>query len=90
VGANERKAILMVTNRGYGNLPAFDGVTRFAIRAELAAVNVRMAVRTLLSHIRKNQFYVALGALDFFVHTAQRVNCLVVVEFGNTANRLPT
>ena len=25
--ADERKAILVVTNRGYGNLPAFDGVT---------------------------------------------------------------
>jgi len=25
--ADERKAILMVTNRGYRNLPAFDGVT---------------------------------------------------------------
>ena len=25
--ADERETILMVTNRGYGNLPAFDGVT---------------------------------------------------------------
>lgn len=25
--ADEREAILMITNRGYGNLPAFDGVT---------------------------------------------------------------
>ena len=44
----------MVPDRRHGNLPAFDRVTRFAIRPELAAVNVRMAVRASLSHIRKN------------------------------------
>ena len=68
--ADERKAILVVANRGHGDVPAFDGVTRFAIRAELATMNVRMAVRALLSKIRKGEFHMTLGALHFFVHSA--------------------
>ena len=87
--ADEREAILMVTNRGYGNLPAFDGVAGFTIRAELAAVNVGMAIRTFLPHIRKNEFHMALGALHIFVHAAQRVAGPVVVKFRDTADGLP-
>ena len=89
MSADEREAILMVTNRGYGNLPAFDGVTRLTIRAELAAVDVGMAIRTFLSHIGKNEFYMALGALHIFVHAAQRVAGLVVVKFRDAADGLP-
>ena len=89
VRADERKTILMVANRGHGDLPAFDGVTRFAIRAKLATVNVRMAVRALLSNIRKDEFHVALSALYFFVHPAQPVARLVVVKLRDTADRLP-
>ena len=87
--ADERKAILMVTNRGYGNLPAFDGVAGFTIRAELAAVNVGMAIRTFLPHIRKNELHMALSTLHIFVHAAQRVAGFVVVKFRDTADGLP-
>jgi len=90
VRTDEREAILMVTNRGYGNLPAFDGVTGFTIRAELATVDIGMAIRALLSDIRENEFHMALGALHIFVHAAQRVAGLVVVKFRNTADGLPT
>jgi hypothetical protein len=68
VRADQREAILVVTNRRYRYLPTLDGMTRFAIRAELAAVNIRMAVRTFLSHVCKNEFHMALRALHFFVH----------------------
>ena len=79
----------MVADGRHGNLPAFDGVTRFAVCAELAAVNVRMAVRAFLSGVRKDQLHVALGALHFLVHAAQRVACLVMVKLRNAADRLP-
>ncbi len=88
--ADKREAILMVTDRRHGNLPALHRVTRFAIRSELAAVKVCMAVRAFLSDVRKDQFHVALAALHFLVHTAQRVARLVVVKLRNTADRLPT
>lgn len=52
--ADQREAILMITNRLHRDLPALDGVARFAIRAELAAVEVRMAVRAFLTHIGEN------------------------------------
>lgn len=80
----------MVANRCYGNPPAFDGVTRLAIRAELAAMNVRMAVRAFLADIGKDQLDVALGALHFFVHAPQRVRRFVVIEFRNAADGFPT
>jgi hypothetical protein len=88
--ADEREAILVVTNSGYGDLPAFNGVTRLTIRAELSAVNVRVAIRAFLSHIGENEFHMALGALHFFVHAAQRIAGSIVVEFRNTSDGLPT
>ncbi len=68
VRADKWEAILVVTNRRYRYLPAFDGMTRFAIRAELAAMNVRMTVRTLPSDVGEDELHVALRALHFFVH----------------------
>jgi hypothetical protein len=90
VRADQRKAILVVANRRHGYLPSFDAMTRFAIRAELTTVNVRVAVRAFLSDVRKDQSAVALGALHFFVHASQRVARLVVVKFGDAADWLPT
>jgi hypothetical protein len=87
--ADQRKAILVVANRRYGYLPALDGMTRFAIRAELAAVNVRVAVRAFLSDVRKDQLDVALGALHFLVHAPQWVTRFIVAKFGNTSDRFP-
>jgi hypothetical protein len=44
VCADQWEAILVVAYRLYSDIPTFDRVTRFAIRAELRAVNVSMAV----------------------------------------------
>ena len=41
---DQRKAILMVAYRLHGDGPTLNRVTRFAIGAELPAVNIRMAV----------------------------------------------
>ena len=49
--ADQREAILVVANRLHGHFPTLDRVTRFAITAELAAVNVRVAIRTFLANI---------------------------------------
>ena len=90
MSADEREAILVVANRCDGNFPAFDGVAGFAVRAKLAAMDIRMAVRALLANIRENQFDVALRALHFLVHAAKWVTRFVVVKFGNTADGFPT
>jgi hypothetical protein len=80
----------MVANRRYRYPPAFDGVTRLTIGAELATMNVRMAVRAFLADIGKDKLDVALGALHFFVHATQRVARFVVIKFRNAADGLPT
>lgn len=90
VCADQWEAILVVAYRLYGDIPTFDRVASFAIGAELRAVNIRMAVRTFLTHIRENQFDVALRARHFFMHAAERVARLVVLKFRDTANGLPT
>ena len=89
VRADQWKAILVIPNRRHRNPPALDRVTRFAIGAELRAVNIRMTVCAFLTHIRKHQFDVALHASHFFMHAAQRVARLVVVKFRDAADGLP-
>jgi hypothetical protein len=79
----------VVANRRYGYFPTLDGMTGFAIRTELPAMNVRMAIRTFLAHVRKNELHVALSALHFFVHAAQWIARFLVVKFRNAADGLP-
>lgn len=61
-----------------------------AIRSHLPAVDVRVAIRAVLSHIREYRLCMAFHALHFFVHSSQRVICLVVVEFRDSADGTPT
>jgi len=89
VCADQRKPILMVANRVDGNLPTFYAVALFAIGAELAAMNVRMAVGAAGTYIFEHQAQVALSAPYIRVHSAQGILRLVVVEFRKAANRLP-
>lgn len=89
VRAEQWKTILVVLDLAYGNLPAQHGVALCAIRSEFSSVQVRVAIRAIPAHIRENGFHVACDAHHFFVHSAQRVVGLVVVEFRNGANRAP-
>lgn len=70
-------------------VPSFDRVTLLAIRPELPAVNIRMAIGAARSDVSENQADVALRASHFFVHAQQRIFRLVVIEFRDPANRLP-
>lgn len=65
-------------------------MARITVRAELAAVNVCVAVRAFLAYIGEHQFDMALRALHLFVHSAERVVSFVVIEFRDAADRLPT
>jgi len=72
-----------------GNLPAKHRVALRAVRTELSAVNIRMAIRAVLSDVRENRLYMALGAFHLFVHASKRVTRLVVIEFRDRSNRPP-
>jgi hypothetical protein len=90
VSSQQREAVLVILYLLHGNVPALNRMALRAVRAHLSVMHVRVAVLALLSNIRENRFHVALNALHFFVHSAQRISCLVVIEFGYGANRLPS
>lgn len=71
-------------------LPAIHGVTGVAFGAELAAMDVGMAVRALAAYVREDQLCVAQAALHLLVHAPQReLGLTIVVELGNSANWSP-
>jgi hypothetical protein len=90
VRTDQRKAILMIAYRLNGDCPTLNRVTRFAIRTKLPAVNIGMAIRAFLAHVRKHEFDVALRASHFFMHAPKRVARAVVLEFRDAADGLPT
>lgn len=90
VRAHQWKTVLVILNRLDIGVPALDRVTGLAIRAHLSAMNVRMAIGALRSYIGKDRFGMALRAGHSCVHAAQRVFRLVVIEFGDRADRLPS
>ena len=89
VRAEQRKAILVILYPLDGNFPAPHGMALRAIRAHLPLVNVRVALFTILAHICEHRLEVALRALNFLVHLAQRIAGLVVIEFRNRTNGAP-
>lgn len=62
----------------------------FTAGAHLAAVDIRVALSALRSHIRKYRLDMALRAHDALVHSAKGKLGLVVIEFGNAPDRLPS
>jgi hypothetical protein len=71
------------------DVPALNGMTLRAIRSHLSLVDVIMTILAILADIRKNRFYVALHALNLFVHAAQRIPCFIVVKLRNGFDGLP-
>jgi len=89
VAAGQREAIIVLLNVFNGDRPPADRVALLAIRAQLALVNVGVAVLAALTDVGENHLDVTLRASDGHVHAAQRIAGLVVVELGNGADRLP-
>src|SRR5215469_8203428 len=89
VGASQWESIVVLLHILNCDLPSSDGVALFAIGAQLALVDVGMAVLAALTDIRENHLYVAGRAGHRSMHAAQRIPCLVVIELGNGPDRLP-
>jgi len=90
VGASERESIVVLLHLLDGNLPSAYGVALLAIRAELALMNVGVAVLAALPDIAEYGFHMALRASHGLVHSAQRVLRPVVIELRDGADRLPS
>lgn len=89
VSPQEWEAILVILNLLHGNIPPEHGVTLRAIRPHLPLVNIGVTILALLADISKDRLNVALCALHFFVHAAQRILRLVVIEFWNCSDGAP-
>ena len=89
VGAQQRKTVLVLLHGLQRNFPALYGVALLALRTKLTAVNIGMAVRALRAHVREDQARMTQAALHGFVHAAQWIACLVMVEFRKIADGLP-
>ena len=89
VSPEKREAILVILNLLNGIVPTKNGVAPRAVRAHFPLVNIGVAILTILPHIREYRLYVALRALHFLVHAAQRIVRSVVIEFGDRANGAP-
>lgn len=90
VRAQQREAILVIFHLLDGDIPALNRVALRAVRAHLPLVNVGMAVLAIPAYIGENWFYMALDALDFFVHAAKRILRFVVIELRHRADGAPT
>ena len=89
VCAEKRKSVEVLLDRLDRYLPAQDSVAPGAVGAELTAVDVRVAVRAVLTNVSKDRLEMAVRAVDFFMHGTKRKSRGVVIEFGNGANRGP-
>jgi hypothetical protein len=49
-----------------------------------------MAIGAFLTYVREHQLDMAAGARNFFVHSAERVSCFIVLKFRNAPDGLPT
>jgi len=88
--AHQRETVLVVLDLLHRNLPSLHGVALFAGRTELAFVNIGVAGCAVCGHIAEYQFRVARHARHLFVHSAQWISGLVVIELGHAADGLPS
>lgn len=89
VGSGEGKAIIVLLDLLHADLPSLYRVALLAIGSQLPAVNIGVAILTALPDVAEHRLDVALHASDRLVHATQWISRLVVIEFGNCADRLP-
>lgn len=89
VSAQERKTILVILHLLDGDIPALDRMALRAISAHLSLVNVSVTILAILTNRGEDRFGVALRALHLFVHAAQRILGLIVVELRNCSDGTP-
>jgi len=68
--SDQRETIFVCAYGLHRHIPANNRVTLLAIRAELAAMNIGMTVRTLRTYVTEHGLRMALYAIDLHVHSA--------------------
>ena len=90
VRADQRKPIHVLIDLLHRNVPPLDAVALLAVGAHLPLVDVCVAIRALRAYVGEDWLCVTLRAAHTLVHAAQRIFGCVVIEFRNSADRLPT
>lgn len=80
----------MILHLLHGDIPPLYGVTLRAIRPHLTAVNIGVAVGTIFANVREHRLNMALDAVHLFMHPAQGIVGLIVIEFRDSSYRTPT
>lgn len=90
VRTGEREAIVVLLNLLNGNLPSPHRVALFTVRTQLTFVDVGMAILAALSDIGENGPDVTFRARNRGVHATEWILRLVVIEFRDGSDRLPS
>ncbi len=90
MGAGKREAVIVILNVLDRDLPSAHGMALLAIGAKLPPVDIGVTILASVPHIIEDHLHVTLRACHGCVHTPQRIFRLVVIEFRNRANRLPS
>jgi hypothetical protein len=67
--SHQRKTILVIANLIQRGLPTFHCVAALAVGAELASVDVSVAISAMSAHILEDQARMALRAAHLLVHS---------------------
>lgn len=86
----QREAVLVIADGLHCHIPSLDRMTTLAVGAHLAAMDIRMAIGTMLANIFKDEAGVALCTRNLLVHAAERVSRHVVIELGYSPYGIPT
>lgn len=89
VRADQWEAVQVLIDLLDRNIPSLDGMALLAVCPHLPLVDVGVAVGALRTHIAEDRLGMALRAAHAFMHAAQRILRGVVIEFRNSADRLP-
>jgi hypothetical protein len=89
VSAGQGETIIMLLNFLDGYSPSAHAVALLTIGAQLALMNIGVAVLAACAHVAEHRLHVALRAPHILVKTAQRVVSMVVIEFRNSPDRPP-
>lgn len=89
VCADQGETVLVCAEVLKARLPAANRVALFAVRAELAPMDVGVAIRALGSRLGEDQADMALRTGYSLVKASQRITSFVVVKLEDVAQRFP-
>ena len=90
MGAQQRKAVVVLLDRRDGDIPTANRMALLAVGAELAPVQIGVAIPAATGRVRKHQAYMTTLAGHILVQALQRKTGLpVMIELQLPAERFP-